>query len=994
MADDAAALVEAQSRIGNAATIADIYRAAAEAGGRMFDCDACELLVEEGGSVDLAERFVPDGVDPPPSGATTPALATHAYRSGDPILIDDTHRDDRGDTDTDYRSILSVPLLPHAVIQFLDRDPNAFDDHALALAAVFGGYVAHELDLRVGERRATAGDVLSAASTERLFDLADVLVVAIDNEGRITFVNREARETLGYEEGTLVGQDWFDTCLPETCRDEIRGVFERVMAGELDSVGRYENAIVTAEGEERVVEWYNTVLRDVDGTITGTLSCGLDVTEREERERELTAAWRRYRTLLQAAPNPIFVADAETGEIVEVNEAAAEFRGQPHEEIVGLQQTDLHPEGEAERYRDLFERHVSEGGTKRRLPDGSPIYAVTADGDRVPVEISVEMIELERETVIYGVFRDISDQLAYERALTGINEATRDLFEGKLPSEVADVTVETVTEILDPTGSVVYLVDEEAGTLRPAAYGPPESIDLIGEPPVFEPADSIAWQVFVDGETAVFDDVREAEDVYNPETPIRSEIIVPLGEYGVLLVGHTETAAFDDRAVDLAEILGSTAEVALERAEHERHLERRTRQLEQRTQQLERAESINTRIRDVARAVVQSTTRGEVERSVCAELVEDDAFALAWIGTIDPVDDRLDVRAWAGDAQEYLDRVPLSLDDGNAEPAVRTALSKEPTVVRNTATNVALEAWRSEAVRRDFRSVASVPLVYQRSLLGVLTIYATTQSAFSGVLQSVLTELGDLLAHAITAIERKQTLLTNHATELDFEVRDRDCLFLRFTQETGCALDVEGIVPQSDDSWLVFVRVQNGSAEQLLDAAEAATAIASARLIDPADESLVQLRFVEPFIASVLADQGIAVRDISADDDACRVTVAVPPTFDIRRAVDVVSATYPDSELVAKRERTPSTDLTKSPARRALEKLTPRQREVLEVAYHRGYFDSPKKASGEELAAEFGFSPSAFHRHIRAAERKLFETVFRNETAVSREYGDGPSPEG
>jgi predicted DNA binding protein len=77
-----------------------------------------------------------------------------------------------------------------------------------------------------------------------------------------------------------------------------------------------------------------------------------------------------------------------------------------------------------------------------------------------------------------------------------------------------------------------------------------------------------------------------------------------------------------------------------------------------------------------------------------------------------------------------------------------------------------------------------------------------------------------------------------------------------------------------------------------------------------------------------------------------------------------------------------------------LEKLTPRQREVLEVAYHRGYFDSPKKASGEELAAEFGFSPSAFHRHIRAAERKLFDTVFRNETAVSREFGDGPSPEG
>jgi len=991
MVDWEAALDRAQSRIGSASTVTEVYRSTVEGGRQLFGCDVCELLVEEGGSFEFAEQVVSDEVDRRLDRATSRGVAAEAYRSGEPILIDDTHRDDRFDVDTDYRSVLSVPLLPHAVVQFLDREPNAFDEHILALAVVFGGYVVYELDVRASERRATGGDIPSAASTERLLDPVDVLVVAIDRDGRIAFVNRETRELLGYDEGDLVGQDWFDTCLPEEQGDEMRDVFERVMAGELDSVGRYENAVVTAERDERIVEWHNTVLRDIDGTITGTLSCGLDVTERKENERELTAAWKRYRTLLRAAPDPIFVADAETGEIVEVNEAAVAFRGQSREEIVGLHQTDLHPEEEVERYRDLFERHVSESGTKRRLPDGSPIYAVTSDGDRIPVEISVETIGLERGTVIYGVFRDVSDQLAYEQALAGINEATRDLFRGELPSEVAEAVVETVTEILDPTGAVVYLVDEEAGALRPAAYGPPEAVDLIGEPPLFEPAESIAWQVFVDGETAAFDDVRTAENVYNPETPIRSEVVVPLGEHGVLIVGHTETAAFDDRAVDLMEILGATAEVALERAEHEQHLERRTRQLEQRTQQLERAESINTRIRDVARAVVQSTTRGEVERAVCAELVEADSFAFAWIGAVDPVDDRLDARAWAGEAQGYLDRVSLSLDGSNAEPSVRTALSEEPTVVRNTATGITQEAWRSEAVRRDFNAVMSVPLVYQGALVGVLTIYSTTQS-FSGVLQSVLSELGDLIAHAVTAIERKQALLANHATELDFEIRDRDCLFLRFTRETGCALELEAIVPQSDDSSLVFVRVRNGSAEQLLDAAEAASAIASARLIDP-DESLVQLRFVEPFIASVLADQGIAVRNISADDAACRVTVAIPPTFDIRRAVDVVATTYPNSELVAKRERTPRTDVTKDLPRQVLEKLTPRQREVLEVAYHRGYFDSPKKASGEELAAEFGFSPSAFHRHIRTAERKLFDTVFQNETAISQERGNGPSPE-
>jgi len=990
MTDGRETTAAARTRFETAPSLTAAYREAVGLGRSLIDCDVCELFVERGDGIGRETRTGPEAADVPSERSAGRAVAEHVYRTGEPLRIDDARRDDRVDHEGDYRSFLAVPLRSRGVVQFAGRNADAFDDRAFGVAVAFGSYVAHELDQRMDDHDGTRD--LSITSAEELLERANVIVVALDRDGRIAFSNREARRTLGYDDGGLVGRDWFDTCLPAGCREAVRDVFAQVMAEEADPVERYENRVVTAAGDERVVEWHSTVLRDAEGAVTGILSFGLDVTDREERERALTATWKRYRTLLQAAPDPIFVADAETGEIAEVNEAAEAFRGQPREEIVGLPQTALHPEEEAERYRDLFQRHVSEGGTKRRLPDGSPIYAVRGEGDRVPVEISVETIELGSETVIYGVFRDISDQLAYERALTGINEATRDLFESEGPADVADGVVETVTEILDPTGAVVYFVDEDGGALRPVAYGPSEAVDLIGDPPVFEPAEGVAWRVFVDGETAAFDDVRAAENVYNPETPIRSEIIVPLGEYGVLIVGHTETAAFDDRTVDLVEILAATATVALERAEHEQHLERHTQQLERRTKQLELVEAINARIRDVARAVVQSTTRGEVEQAVCAELVESGAFAFAWIGSVDPVDDRLDVRAWAGDAQEYLDRVSLSLDDANGEPAVQTALSKDSTVVRNTAASMARESWRSEAVRRDFHSVMSVPLVYQRSLLGVLTIYSATQSAFSGVLQSVLTELGELIAHSVTAIERKQALLANHATELDFEIRDRSCLFLRFTRETGCALELEGIVPQSDDSSLVFVSVRNGSAEQLLEAAEAASAIASARLID-ADESLVQLRFVDSFIASVLADQGIAVRNISADDAACRVTVAVPPTCDIRRAVDVVSTAYPNSELVAKRERTLSTGGARSLTQQTLEKLTPRQREVLEVAYHRGYFDSPKKTTGEELAAEFGFSPSAFHRHIRAAERTLFDTIFKNETAVSREGGRGPPPE-
>lgn len=56
-------------------------------------------------------------------------------------------------------------------------------------------------------------------------------------------------------------------------------------------------------------------------------------------------------------------------------------------------------------------------------------------------------------------------------------------------------------------------------------------------------------------------------------------------------------------------------------------------------------------------------------------------------------------------------------------------------------------------------------------------------------------------------------------------------------------------------------------------------------------------------------------------------------------------------------------------------KLTDRQREVLETAYERGYFERPKRANATELAAELGISQSTFTEHLVTAQRKLLEDV-------------------
>ncbi|MGM0397848.1 MAG: PAS domain S-box protein [Halobacteriota archaeon] len=187
-----------------------------------------------------------------------------------------------------------------------------------------------------------------------------------------------------------------------------------------------------------------------DGTPLEAVGVVQDITDRKRRERRLEETKKRYHTLLRAAPDPVFVADRESGEIIEANEAAAELRDQPREEILGLHQSELHPDGESERYRRLFERHVEEGGVLSKMADGKQVYAVTGDGEKVPVAISVDMVELPEGPVVYGIFRDVSERTSREKELSTFRKAVESAGHVILFTDV-DGTIEYVNPAFEET---------------------------------------------------------------------------------------------------------------------------------------------------------------------------------------------------------------------------------------------------------------------------------------------------------------------------------------------------------------------------------------------------------------------------------------------------------------------------------------------------------------------------------------------------------------
>ncbi len=165
--------------------------------------------------------------------------------------------------------------------------------------------------------------------------------------------------------------------------------------------------------------------KNVLGTITlpvlliyplGTAFLGKLMSSRAVREKEgirTRESEEKYRALYAAVMDPILVAEADTGIIVECNPAAEEFFRRPRPELVGMHQSELHPpeEGVPGERTSAFMRVLADPSNivdnRIRRPDGEIRLARVRAGT----------FELQGRRLILGVFHDITERKAFEEAL-------------------------------------------------------------------------------------------------------------------------------------------------------------------------------------------------------------------------------------------------------------------------------------------------------------------------------------------------------------------------------------------------------------------------------------------------------------------------------------------------------------------------------------------------------------------------------------------------
>ena len=170
--------------------------------------------------------------------------------------------------------------------------------------------------------------------TQKYLDIAGVMFVGIDDHQSVTLANQKACEVLGYTQEDIVGKSWFDNFLPESMRAEVKSVYDRMIAGDLEPIEYFENPVLTKDGEERIIAWHNTIIRDEQDNITGTLSSGEDITQRKQAEETLLESEERYRQSVENSPNPIFSIDKE-GIVQAWNRSCEQVFQYSSEEIIG-----------------------------------------------------------------------------------------------------------------------------------------------------------------------------------------------------------------------------------------------------------------------------------------------------------------------------------------------------------------------------------------------------------------------------------------------------------------------------------------------------------------------------------------------------------------------------------------------------------------------------------------------------------------------------------
>jgi PAS domain S-box-containing protein len=282
-------------------------------------------------------------------------------------------------------------------------------------------------------------DLKDRASAERwlaaIVESSDDAILGMTLSGVITSWNAAATRIFGYEKEEAIGHPISLLAWP--------GEQERIdlFLAILRHGGRVDHSEVCRKhknGRKILVSLSLSPIVDASGTIIGISKIARDITERSEAttaladskarltEQEANAraemlAERRFRELIENAPDAILQVDP-TGAIVIANRTAEKMFCYTREELIGQNVDLLVPQANRAahpRHRQAF----AAAGLTRPMGLALELFAQRKDGTKFPVEISLSPMTTENGVHVTAVIRDVTERKLTEQRVQTLQES-------------------------------------------------------------------------------------------------------------------------------------------------------------------------------------------------------------------------------------------------------------------------------------------------------------------------------------------------------------------------------------------------------------------------------------------------------------------------------------------------------------------------------------------------------------------------------------------